>query len=109
VSEKRERKGDVITEVQSERKLARPRLYRVLFHNDDYTPREFVLQLLIQLFHHGEAEAQALTTNIERHGVGVVGVYTFEIAETKVAQVTELAQKNEFPLLATLEPDEGTS
>jgi ATP-dependent Clp protease adaptor protein ClpS len=78
-------------------------------HNDDYTTMEFVVALLMHVFHHGETEAQAIMLHIHRTGMGVAGVYTYEVAETKVAQVRELAEKAEFPLLCTLEPDEQES
>ncbi len=99
--------GGVATQTKTERKLARPRRYKVILHNDDYTTMEFVVLLLMHVFHHNEADAQAIMLNIHRTGMGIAGVYTYEVAETKVAQVTELAQKAEYPLLCTLEPDDG--
>ena len=96
----------VVTEKKTEQKLARPRLYRVLLHNDDYTTMEFVVALLIHVFHHNETTAQAIMLNIHRTGAGIAGIYTKEIAETKVAQVMELAEKAEYPLQCTMEPDD---
>jgi ATP-dependent Clp protease adaptor protein ClpS len=101
-----EEDGGVATEQKTEKKLARPRLYKVLLHNDDFTTMEFVVALLIHVFHHNESDAQTIMLHIHTHGVGVAGVYTYEVAETKVAQVMELAEKAEFPLLCTLEPDD---
>ncbi len=96
----------VITKTRTERKVKRPPLYKVLLHNDDYTTMEFVVALLEHVFHHSEAAAQAIMLHIHRTGIGVAGVYTYEIAEAKVAQVGELAKEAEFPLMCTLEPEE---
>jgi len=104
---KRQEDGGVELEEKVERKLTRPRLYKVLLHNDDYTSMEFVVALLIHVFHHNETDAQAIMLHVHRHGVGVAGVFTYEIAETKVAQVRELAENADFPLLCTMEPDES--
>jgi len=105
-SPKEEEDGSVAVETVTKKKTARPRLYKVLFHNDDYTTMEFVVEVLMHVFHHTESDAQAIMLHIHHHGVGVAGVYTFEIAETKIAQTMELADRAEFPLLLTLEPDE---
>jgi ATP-dependent Clp protease adaptor protein ClpS len=104
--------GGVATEVERKQKtkLQRPKLYKVLLLNDDYTTMEFVVALLIHVFHHDEGSAQAIMLHIHQNGVGVAGVYTYEVAETKVAMVMELAEKAEFPLQCTMEPaddDEG--
>jgi ATP-dependent Clp protease adaptor protein ClpS len=104
---KHEEEGGVVTEEQTERKLTRPRLYKVILHNDDFTTMEFVVALLMHVFHHSESDAQGIMLHIHQHGIGIAGVFTYEIAETKVAQVRELAEKAEFPLLCTMEPDEG--
>jgi ATP-dependent Clp protease adaptor protein ClpS len=101
---KYEEEGGVATEQESQKKLQRPRLYKVLLHNDDFTTMEFVVELLIYVFHHNESDAQNIMLHIHHHGVGVAGVFTYEVAETKVAQVMELAQKAEHPLLCTMEP-----
>ena len=103
---KYEEDGGVATEQQTQKKLARPKLYKVILHNDDFTTLEFVVALLMHVFHHSESDAQAIMLHIHQHGMGIAGVYTYEIAETKVAQVMELAEKAEFPLLCTLEPAE---
>jgi ATP-dependent Clp protease adaptor protein ClpS len=100
--------GDVATEVETKtkQKLARPKLYKVVLLNDDYTTMEFVVALLIHVFHHDETTAQAIMLNIHNKGAGVAGVYTYEVAETKVSTVMELAEKAEFPLQCRLEPDD---
>lgn len=110
--------GGVATETapktgeSTKQKLQRPKLYKVLLLNDDYTTMEFVVALLIHVFHHDESAAQAIMLHIHQRGVGVAGIYTYEVAETKVAMVMELAEKAEFPLQCTLEPaddDQGGS
>lgn len=103
-----EEQEDVATRVETrtERKLKRPRMYRVLLHNDDYTPREFVVLVLQTVFRLGEAEAARLMIYVHNHGVGVVGLYTYAVAETKCAEVAAAAEKANFPLMCTTEPDE---
>jgi ATP-dependent Clp protease adaptor protein ClpS len=103
---RQQEEGGVATQTRSKQKLARPRLYKVVLHNDDYTTMEFVTLLLMHVFHHGESTANAIMLNIHRTGVGIAGVYTYEVAETKVAQVRELAEKAEYPLMCTMEPDD---
>ena len=87
----------------SKPKLKQPPLYRVLIHNDNYTTMEFVVYVLTSVFQHTEAEATRIMLQVHLQGVGVAGVYTFEIAETKVEKVTALAQANDYPLLCTME------
>jgi len=94
-----------VTRTEKKQKLVPPRLYKVLFHNDDYTTMEFVVSLLQHVFHHSDASATAIMLHVHRSGVGVAGVYTFEIAETKAHQAMELARKSEFPLQITVEPE----
>jgi ATP-dependent Clp protease adaptor protein ClpS len=106
-SKKYEQDGGVVTEQQTDKKLQKPRLYKVLLHNDDFTTMEFVVALLMHVFHHTESDAQGIMLRIHHHGVGIAGVFTYEIAETKVSQVMELAEKAEYPLLCTMEPDES--
>jgi ATP-dependent Clp protease adaptor protein ClpS len=98
--------GGVATETETKQKtkLQRPKLYKVLLLNDDYTTMEFVVALLMHVFHHDEASAHGIMLHIHKNGVGVAGIYTYEVAETKVATVLELAEKAEFPLQCTMEP-----
>ncbi|HEX7998233.1 MAG TPA: ATP-dependent Clp protease adapter ClpS [Pyrinomonadaceae bacterium] len=91
----------VITE--SETRLKKPPLYKVLLHNDDYTTMEFVVFILEKVFQHTESDATRIMLQVHIQGKGVAGVYTYEIAETKVAQVEALARAREFPLLCTIE------
>jgi len=98
--------GGVVLKTKAEKRATRPRMYRVLIHNDDYTPMDFVVGLLKAVFHKDEAQATAIMLHIHNHGVGVAGVYSFEIAETKVAQVHHLARQADCPLVASMEPEE---
>lgn len=86
-------------------KTKKPALYKVLLLNDDYTPMEFVVQILETFFSKTREEATDIMLNVHRRGVGVCGVYTFEVAETKVAQVMDFARANEQPLQCTMEKD----
>ncbi len=83
--------------------FAYPSMYRVVLLNDDYTPMDFVVFVLEQFFDKSPAEAQAIMLEVHNRGSGVCGVFTYEIAETKVGQVMDLAQKNQHPLQCTLE------
>lgn len=96
-----ERDLGVVTE--SERQVKLPPLYKVLLHNDDYTTMEFVVQVLQSVFHKSHAEATQITLHVHRTGIGVAGVFSHEIAETKVAVVEAMARKHEFPLKCSME------
>ena len=100
-------RGDtaVVVEPKQKVKLSRPPLYKVLLHNDDFTPMEFVVSLLETVFQRSESEALAIMLHAHTTGMAVAGVYTFEIAEAKVDKVTALAEEADFPLLCTLEPE----
>lgn len=84
-------------------KIKRPPLYRVLLINDDYTPMEFVVDILETIFSMERTRATQVMLEVHTKGKGVCGVFNFEIAETKVAQVTSLAQQHQHPLLCTME------
>ena len=88
-------------------KLDRPRVWKVLLHNDDYTPMEFVTLILREVFNKSDADSTAIMLHAHTHGMAVAGVYSFEIAETKVQQTMALADKHGFPLLCTMEPDDA--
>jgi ATP-dependent Clp protease adaptor protein ClpS len=96
----------VVTETRKKEKLKRPTLYKVLLHNDAYTTMEFVVAVLREVFRKPEPEAISIMMNVHRTGVGLAGVYTYEIAETKVRTTEKLARDNEFPLKLSLEPEE---
>jgi ATP-dependent Clp protease adaptor protein ClpS len=85
--------------------LEEPKMFKVLLHNDDYTSMDFVVDVLVEIFHKSPAQAEQITIEIHEKNVAVCGVYTFEIAQTKTQQVKQRAKQNEFPLLATLEED----
>jgi len=91
---------------KTEKKTRRPPLYRVLLHNDDFTTQEFVDWVLIEVFHHDAESAHRIMLHVHMHGVGVAGIYPFEVAETKAAKTMALAREAEFPLLVTVEPVE---
>ena len=94
-----------IVTAESKPKLKKPPMYRVVLLNDDYTPMEFVVQVLQKIFSLERTVATRVMLQVHTQGKGVCGVYTYDIAETKVAQVTELAKRNQHPLLCTLEED----
>ncbi len=84
-------------------KTKRPSLYKVLLLNDDYTPQEFVVWLLQSIFKKDAEDAVQVMLHVHQNGVGICGVYTYEVAETKVAQVMELSRRNQHPLQCTME------
>jgi len=86
-------------------KLTPPVLWKVILHNDDYTTREFVVMILQTVFRKPEAEAVRVMLDVHRRGKGVAGIYPFDVADTKVAQVRAMAEAKEFPLMCTLEPE----
>jgi ATP-dependent Clp protease adaptor protein ClpS len=92
--------------VEERRKTRRPRKWKVLLHNDDFTTMEFVVEILIRHFHKPPAEATHIMLQVHQKGLGVAGVYPKEVAETKVAEVTEEARANGMPLKLTTEPEE---
>ncbi len=99
----REDSADTATDTRTERRLKKPKLYKVLLHNDDYTTMEFVVYVLQGIFHRSETEAMQIMLHVHRNGIGVAGVYTREVAETRVSQVEALARANEFPLRCSME------
>jgi len=98
-----DREGDLAIEERRETK--KPRRFKVLLHNDDYTTMEFVVELLTRTFGKSNAEATFVMLMVHRKGIGVAGVYTRDIAETKVAQATRKARDDGHPLLITMEAE----
>ncbi len=100
---KGDRQGSVVTEEVIETR--EPPLFKVLLHNDDYTTMEFVVLILVNIFKKSSHEATAIMLNVHNEGVGIAGVFTREVCETKIAIVHELAKKNGFPLRCTMEKE----
>ncbi len=96
-----DKKGSVATRDRS--KVQEPSLYKVLLHNDDYTSMEFVVAILERVFRKNTSEASNVMLNVHQEGVGIAGVYTLEICETKVVIVHDLARQSEFPLRCSIE------
>jgi len=90
---------------QTKPKTAKPSLYRVLILNDDYTPMEFVVYVLERFFNKSREDATRIMLHVHQNGVGVCGVFTYEVAETKVAQVIDSARRHQHPLQCTMEKD----
>ncbi len=90
-------------QVQERTELRPPRMYRVILYNDHYTTMEFVVDILVKVFHKPAQEASRIMLDVHRRGNGVCGVYTYDIARTKVSQVLALAREQEFPLRCTVE------
>lgn len=95
--------GDSSVVVDVKPKTKRPPLYKVLLLNDDYTPMEFVVLVLKRFFNMDIDEATRVMLHVHQKGVGVCGMFSYEVAETKVTQVMDFARKNEHPLQCTLE------
>jgi ATP-dependent Clp protease adaptor protein ClpS len=96
--------GEKVQERKKE-KTEQPKLWKVLLHNDDYTTMEYVVLVLMEFFHKDETEAVTVMLHVHTKGVGIAGVYTRDVAETKVAEVTAHAEENGMPLLVTAEPE----
>jgi len=94
-----------LTESRSDQKVEQPRLWRVLLHNDDYTTQDFVVWILESIFNKPPAEAFTIMLSVHRSGLGLAGVYTHDVAETKLKAARQAAEDHEFPLLVTMEPD----
>jgi ATP-dependent Clp protease adaptor protein ClpS len=100
---KPEHQEGVVTEEKQQ--VKKPPLYKVLLHNDDYTTQDFVVFVLRTVFHKPPLEAERIMLAVHRQGIGIAGVFTYEIADTKVNKVISLARAREFPLLCTMEEE----
>jgi ATP-dependent Clp protease adaptor protein ClpS len=98
-----EGKTGIITRTRP--KTQRPSLYKVLILNDDYTPMEFVVHVLERFFNKGREEATRIMLHVHHKGVGICGVYTYEVAETKVTQVMDFSRQHQHPLQCTMEKE----
>jgi ATP-dependent Clp protease adaptor protein ClpS len=101
--EKEDKEGDLATE--QKKKVEKVRPYKVVLHNDDYTTMEFVVLVLMKFFHKSETEATHIMLSVHHRGHGVAGLYTKDVAETKVALVQDYARENGMPLRLTAEPE----
>ncbi|MCX5838444.1 MAG: ATP-dependent Clp protease adapter ClpS [Deltaproteobacteria bacterium] len=90
-------------DVKNDQEIREPKMYRVLLHNDDYTTMDFVIEVLISIFHKPAADATRIMIDVHKKGNGICGVYTYDIAATRVVRVHQLARKREFPLKCSLE------
>ncbi|MEB2311639.1 MAG: ATP-dependent Clp protease adapter ClpS [Sorangiineae bacterium] len=93
--------------VAEERRAKKPRRYQVVLHNDDYTTMEFVIVVIMKFFFKSETEATQIMLSVHHKGYGIVGVYSRDVAETKVAQVMDFAKEHGHPLRCTAEPEES--
>ncbi len=98
-------KGNSGTATLTRTRTKKPSMYKVLMLNDDYTPMEFVVHVLERFFSKNREEATRIMLHVHQRGVGVCGVFTYEVAETKVMQVMDLARKHQHPLQCTLEKE----
>ncbi len=103
--ESHENEHDVGVLTETKKKVKKPPLYKVLLHNDDYTTMEFVVYILKAVFHRQDADAFRIMMAVHQQGIGVAGVFTYEIAEAKCNKVIQLARANDFPLLCTMEEE----
>jgi ATP-dependent Clp protease adaptor protein ClpS len=99
--------GDTVTERRTKEKVKtkKPSMYKCILLNDDYTPMEFVVEVLKTIFHRQQAEATRIMLHVHQNGMGIAGVYPFEIAETKIKTVEELAQESQYPLKCVMEKE----
>jgi ATP-dependent Clp protease adaptor protein ClpS len=97
----RQHNGELQTEYEEE--LKEPEMYRIILHNDHYTTMEFVVEVLVKIFHKELMEATRIMLDVHNKGKGMVGVYTFDIAVTKVNQVKQMAKAREYPLKCSIE------
>src|SRR5476649_2189559 len=91
--------------VKTKPKTKKPSMYKVLLLNDDYTPMEFVVHILEKIFNKNREQAVEIMLHVHKHGVGICGVFTYEVAETKVAQVIEFSRRHQHPLQCTMEKE----
>lgn len=97
--------GNTVVAPRTRTRTKKPSMYKVLLLNDDYTPMEFVISVLERFFYKGAEDATRIMLHVHQKGVGVCGVYTYEVAETKVTQVMDFARQHQHPLQCTMEKD----
>ncbi len=103
--DRRKGKGEVGVITRTRTRTKKPSMYKVLLLNDDYTPMEFVVHVLERFFNKPREEATSIMLHVHQKGVGVCGVYTYEVAETKVTQVMDFARQHQHPLQCTMEKE----
>ena len=106
MSDSDHKSADGLVVQEAKPRLKRPDMYRVLLLNDDYTPMDFVVMLLERVFRKDSETATRIMMHVHTKGVGVCGVYTREVAETRVRQVIDIARDSQHPLQCTMEPDD---
>lgn len=97
--------GGLDLDIDSDVSTEKPKLYKVLMHNDDYTPMDFVIFVLRNFFNKQEADAHKIMLDVHNKGVGLAGIYSFEVAETKVTQVNQFSKNNQHPLKTSFEEE----
>ena len=100
-----EEEEGVSTQQETRHRVDLPRLYKVLLHNDNYTTMDFVVMILVVVFHKPQAQAVRIMLDVHQKGIGLVGVYARDVAETHVQRVTRMAREAQYPLLCTMEPE----
>ena len=105
MSDKLTQQSDGLAVQEAKPKVKKPQLYKVILLNDDYTPMEFVVRVLERFFHKNRDEATQIMLHVHQKGMGVCGLFTREVAETKVQQVMLYAAQNQHPLQCTMEPE----
>ncbi|MCY6369168.1 ATP-dependent Clp protease adaptor ClpS [Clostridium ganghwense] len=98
-------KEEIIFKEDSKIKVKKPKMYKVILHNDDYTTMEFVIEVLVMVFNKKPAEASKIMYDVHKRGIGIAGVYSYDIATTKIAQVMDMAEKSGFPLKLSMEEE----
>lgn len=94
-----------ITEEKNKINIKKPKLYKVIMHNDDYTTMEFVIEVLTKIFKKSAIDATKIMYDVHRKGAGVAGIYTYDIAKTKLKQAMDLAEKSGFPFKLSMEEE----
>lgn len=97
--------GGLDLDVEDEISTEEPKLYKVLMHNDDYTPMDFVIFVLKKIFNKNESDAHQIMLDVHHKGVGIAGVYSYEVAETKVLQANQFSKNNQYPLKTSFEEE----
>jgi len=105
MSDRTRRREDGKEDVITRDRVKEPQRFKVALLNDDYTSMEFVVYVLVTVFHHSQAQATRVMLHIHNHGVGVAGIYSREVAETRVAQVEQVAKEAGHPLQCIMEPE----